>query len=85
MDRSVMDRSVMDRNKPIEPHPEPPCADPCEEDLDQALEDSFPASDPPSYAIPHRNEGPKADPEQKNDSDAQESKVGGRKWPDHRS
>ena len=26
---------------------------PTEKDIDQALDDSFPASDPPSYNIPH--------------------------------
>lgn len=32
-----------------------------EAEIDEALDESFPASDPPSYSTPHRNKGPQAD------------------------
>jgi hypothetical protein len=32
-----------------------------EAEIDEALVESFPASDPPSYSIPHRNKGPQSD------------------------
>ncbi len=32
-----------------------------EAEVDEALDESFPASDPPSYSTPHRNKGPQAD------------------------
>ena len=32
-----------------------------EAEIDEALDESFPASDPPSYATPHRNKGPQSD------------------------
>jgi hypothetical protein len=80
---NVRRQTAMDSSNRLQPAKQPdPCAEPCEEEIDQTVEDSFPASDPPSYSIPHRNEGPKAEPETKSGDKARDSAIGGKKWPD---
>jgi hypothetical protein len=46
---------MTDRRKTEPKEPEQETTEP---ELDEALEETFPASDPPAFATPHRNEPP---------------------------
>lgn len=50
------------------------------EEVDEALDDSFPASDPPAYVTPHRNEPPpRADGDRSADARPTADRQGGKK------